>query len=420
MTGQLAAAEPYTTRWETQVTAVDGRDVTLDTSYFYTESGGQPSDTGRIENFDVVEVRRENGEVVHTLSEPPEFGAGATVLATVDPTRRRYHMRAHTASHALYGAGRHLLEDLGYGGFDIASPTLEDGDVRAAPENGKIRIDFRTSTDVDDETLVEMERLVNRAVWDGREVSWTSIPLSEARERDEIAFNTKTEEGVFEDADTVRVVTIQALNGEDEHWDVAACGGTHVRNTAEIGPVTVLERSNPGEGLTRVEFSVGPPGIARRTAEKRTTLDASTALGAPVDEVSESIERLQTERDDLQETVDGLQVQLVGAQLDAAAEDVIERDGYTWAIDVVDGVGPNDVREPVENAVGEVADVIALAGRDGSTFVVVGSTGEPSADGVIDEVAEEFGGGGGGSATFAQGGGFGASPDDIVTALRGD
>ena len=418
MTGQLAAAEPYTMRWEAQVTAVDGRDVTLDTSYFYTESGGQPSDTGRIESSDVVAVRREDGEVVHRLSDPPEFDAGTTVLATVDRTRRLYHMRAHTASHALYGAGRHLLEDLGYGGFDIASPTLEDGDVRATPENGKVRIDFRTSTDVDDDTLVEMERLVNRAVWDGREVSWTSVPLAEARERDEIAFNTKTEEGVFDSADSVRVVTIEAVNGEDEHWDVAACGGTHVRNTAEIGPITVLGRSNPGEGLTRVEFSVGPPGIARRTAEKRASLDASTVLGVPVDDVPDSIDRLLGERDDLQETVEGLQAQLVGAQLDVAAEEVLERDGHTWAIDVVDGVGPNDVRDPVENAVGDVADVIALAGRDGSTFVVVGSTGDPSAGDVIDEVAEEFGGGGGGSPTFAQGGGFGASPAEIVEYLR--
>jgi alanyl-tRNA synthetase len=418
MTGQLSAAEPYTIRWEAQVLAVDGRDVILDTSYFYTESGGQPSDQGRIGNLDVVEVRREGGDVVHTLSDPPSFDTGTSVLSAIDRTRRLYHMRAHTASHALYGAGRRLLDDLGYGGFDIATPALDTDHVMATPENGKVRIDFRTSTDVDDATLVEMERLVNRAVWDGREVAWTSIPLSEARERDEIAFNTKTEEGVFDDADSVRVVTIQGLKGEDQHWDVAACGGTHVRNTAEIGPVSVFDRSNPGEGLTRIEFTVGPPGISRRMAEKRASLDASSTLGVPVADVPDSIDRLLTERDDLQATIEDLQAQLVGAQLDGVGEDVIERDGSTWAIDVVDGVGPNDVREPVENAVGRVADVVALAGQDGSTFVVAGSLGDPPADDVIDEVANAFGGGGGGSKTFAQGGGFDASPADIVGYLR--
>ena len=418
MTGQLAAAEPYTTRWEAAVTAVDGRDVTLDTSYFYTESGGQPSDRGRIDNYDVVEVRREDGAVVHTLREPPGFGVGDTVLGAVDRTRRRYHMRAHTASHALYGAGRRLLDDLGYGGFDIASPSIEDGEVAPAPENGKVRIDFRTSTDVDDESLVEMERLVNRVVWEDREVSWTSIPLSEARERDEIAFNTKTEEGVFGSSDAVRIVTIGAPDGEDERWDVAACGGTHVRSTGEIGPVAVLDRSNPGEGLTRVEFSVGPPGITRLAAEKGAILDASAALGVPVEEVPDAVERLLSERDELQDTVDGLQTRLVAAELDGAADEVVERDGHTWAVDVVDGVGPNDVRDPVREAVGDVADVVALAGRDGSTFVVVGSTGDPPAGEVVDDVGDEFGGGGGGSPSFAQGGGFDASPDEIVEYLR--
>jgi alanyl-tRNA synthetase len=326
-------------------------------------------------------------------------------------------MRAHTASHALYGAGRRVLDDLGYGGFDIATPTIEEGAVTPAPENGKVRIDFRTSTDLDDDALIEMERLVNQAVWDARDVSWTSIPLTEAREREEIAFNTKTEEGVFEGADTVRVVTIGPIDDE-EPWDVAACGGTHVGNTGEIGPVSVLERSNPGEGLTRVEFTVGPPGIARQTAEKRAVFEASATLGVPVDEVPTAIERLQAEREELAGTVDDLQVRLVGAQLDSAGENAIQRDDRRWAIEVVEGVGPNDVREPVERAVGDVADVIVLAGRDGSTFVVVGSTGDLPAGEVVAELGDEFGGGGGGSPTFAQGGGFDASPEEIVAFLR--
>ncbi len=70
-------------------------------------------------------------------------------------------------------------------------------------------------------------------------MTWEEIPRDEALDRDDIAFNTKTEEGI--EGETVRVVTI-------EDWDVAACGGIHVGNTREIGPVTVLGRSNPGEG----------------------------------------------------------------------------------------------------------------------------------------------------------------------------
>jgi alanyl-tRNA synthetase len=75
---------------------------------------------------------------------------------------------------------------------------------------------------VDDDALVELERLTNRAVWDSREVSWRRLPADEALDREDVAFNTKTEAGIT--GDTVRIVEI-------EGWDVAACGGTHVRNT---------------------------------------------------------------------------------------------------------------------------------------------------------------------------------------------
>ncbi|MFC6726921.1 hypothetical protein ACFQE1_21590, partial [Halobium palmae] len=180
----------------------------------------------------------------HELAEDPGVEVGDRVAGVVDDDFRTYAMRAHTASHVLYGAGRLVLDDLGYAGFDIGSE--------------KVRVDFETSTEIDDATLAELERLVNRAVWDSRGVTWEEVPVEEARERDGIAFNTKTEEGVMADDEMVRVVTVGPVDSEDDGvaWDVAACGGTHVSNTNEVGPVEVLDRSNPGEGVTRVEFAV--------------------------------------------------------------------------------------------------------------------------------------------------------------------
>ncbi|MFB6177568.1 MAG: alanyl-tRNA editing protein, partial [Halobaculum sp.] len=240
MPDSLAPAEPSVRSFDATVTAVDGRDVTLSETYFYAEAGGQPADRGTIDGTVVEDVQATADGVVHTLREQPAFDSGDTVRGEIDDDFRTYCMRAHTASHALYGAGRQLFDDLGYGGFGIGEE--------------KVRVDFTTDADITDETLVELERLVNRAVWDSRPVSWEEVPVEEARNREEVSFNTKTEEGVMADADSVRIVTI-------EGWDWAACGGTHVSNTREIGPVAVQSRSNPGEGMTRVEFAVGPSGI---------------------------------------------------------------------------------------------------------------------------------------------------------------
>ena len=300
MTVQRAASEPYTTSFETSVERVDGREVWLNETYFYAASGGQPADRGRIGDHRVVDVQTDgDGGVRHTLDAEPGFGAGRSVLCRIDWARRMYCMRAHTASHVLYGAARRCMDDLGYGGFDIQ---VADRGMRASDDGGedKVRVDFVTSTDVDDDVLVELEHLANEAVWESRDVSWEVLSEDEAREREGIVFNEKTEEGVFgADAD-VRVVTVGAAEtvaGEPSGspWDVAACGGTHVRNTREVGPISVLGRSNPGEGMTRVEFSVGPRAIDARAGEKRALLDASRRLETGADDVPAAVSRLQDE-----------------------------------------------------------------------------------------------------------------------------
>jgi len=413
MTGQRAAAEPYTTRWETTVEWVDGDEIGLDVTYFYAESGGQPADRGTIGDATVTDVQRVDGETVHTVADASGVATGDRLICTVDWAFRTYCMRAHTASHALYGVAREHLDDLGYGGFDIGAPTVEDiGTVGDA----KVRVDLRTSTTVDDDVLVDLEAGVNRVVWESRPVSWNSVPAEEARSRGEVAFNTKTEEGVMSSADSVRLVTIGGPTDEAPPLDVAACGGTHVRNTRQIGPVTVLERSNPGEGLTRVEFAVGPPGVRRRATEKRALFDAARALDAAPSETADAARDLRARVEDLAATVTDLRGDLVAAEL--AAAEATEREGRPWIGATVDGVGPNDVRETVLGAVGDAADVVVLAGTDGATFVVAGSTGDPPAEDVVADLTDRFGGGGGGSERFAQGGGLDATPGEVVAHLR--
>ena len=408
MTGP-AAAEPTVTTFTSTVDRIDTTAVVLTETYFYAEGGGQPADRGTLGGVEVVDVQHRNGDIVHELAEPPAFDPGETVEGQIHTAFRTYCMRAHTASHVLYGAGRRLLSDLGYGGFDISATVPDNADDDFGPViNGKVRVDFETTTEIDDETLTELERLTNRAVWESYDVTWEEIPRDEALGRDDIAFNTKTEEGI--EGETVRVVTI-------EDWDVAACGGTHVANTCEIGPVTVLGRSNPGEGLTRVEFTVGPKAIRQRATEHERAMAAAQSLDTHVAELPDAVDGLQSERDELRDTVSTLQERLVDSRLADLRDDAIETDGQRWLVGTVAGLDANALADRAESAVDDDIDVAALVDADGQ-YLGVGTTGGVDAGEVVDQVTAEFGGGGGGRPTVAQGGGLDADGDDIVAFLR--
>ena len=155
MASSKAADDPETLEFEATVEH-GGSDVVLSETYFYPKGGGQPADRGTIGGHEVLDVRSDGEHIVHVLD--GRLTAGETVTGIVDPSFRRYCMRAHTASHVLYGAGRRLFEEIGYAGFDIS------------PE--KVRVDLTTAEPLDDSDLVELERLATRTVWESLPVSW--------------------------------------------------------------------------------------------------------------------------------------------------------------------------------------------------------------------------------------------------------
>ena len=427
MTASRAPAEPDIREFTATVEHADGREVVLDETFFYAESGGQPADRGTLGGALVDDVIERDGQVVHVLGEPPERSPapGETVSAVIDDEFRTYCARAHTASHVLYGAARRTCADLGYAGFDIS------------PE--KVRVDLTTARPLDDSDLIELERLANRAVWDSLLVSWETLPEDEARALDGIAFNTKTEEGAMSGSEAVRVVTVggeeaggrgadatDVADATDARpWDVAACGGTHVRNTAEIGPISVLDRSNPGEGVTRVEFAVGPTAIDRNGAIHAAALEASTSLDTRIGELPDEVRRLREEADRLDDELRAARAELLEARLGEFP--TTETDGATWAIGTVEDADPNDLRDPAKAVLagGEdgdsTPDALAAVGTGDAPFLVVAvgdGSGDIDAGDVVGAVTDEFGGGGGGGPTFAQGGGLDADPDAVVSWLR--
>ncbi|ELZ44120.1 threonyl/alanyl tRNA synthetase SAD [Halorubrum coriense DSM 10284] len=409
MTASRAPAEPTVREFEATVDRVDGREVVLDETYFYPESGGQPADRGTLDGHLVADVTERDGDVVHALDPDadPDLAPGDEVAGLINDAFRTYCARAHTASHVLYGAARRIAEDLGYAGFDISET--------------KVRVDLTTAEPLDDGDLVELERLADRAVWDSLPVSWATHSAEEARDVDGIAFNTKTEEGAMSGG-AVRVVTV---GDADDPWDVAACGGTHVANTAEIGPIAVLDRSNPGEGVTRVEFAVGPTAIDEIGAVHAAALDAATTLDARVGDLPDAVSRLRDEADRLEADLREARGELLAARLRDLP--TVEVDGARWAIGTVADAEPNELREPATAIVDgdsggpdDDLDALAAVGAGDAPFVVVAAAGDATVDAgdAVGAVTDEFGGGGGGGPTFAQGGGLDADPKAVAAWLR--
>ena len=262
MTERLYYRDCYLQEFRARVleTSDDGRRVYLDRTAFYPTSGGQPFDMGTLGGANVIEVIDEEERVAHILDAPVAIGE---ITAQIDWQRRFDHMQQHSGQHLLSA----VLEEL----FKIPTVSFHLGtevctiDV-AAPALTSVQID---QCDVRCAEIVAEAR-----------------PLA-------ITFEDATGDlGLRKESQrsgTLRVVAIQEI-------DRSACGGTHVRATAEIGPV-LIRRTEKIRGNTRLEFVCGLRALRQARADFRTLQELSRLLSAPASEtpglVSAQLERIK-------------------------------------------------------------------------------------------------------------------------------
>jgi len=228
--------DSYKTAFDAVVEEVkDGRGVVLSHTYFYPVSGGQPTDTGTItrkgdeREFKVINVKKSEGVIVHEVDNEG-LSAGDEVRCTIDWERRHRLMRAHTAAHIVSEIiHRHT-------GAMITGNQLE---------LDKIRIDFSLEQ-FDPNAFVEYIGEANKIIGQGLPVTGELLSREEAMR---IPTVSKLAGGLPEHITEVRVVTI-------EGFDQQACGGTHVKNTAEIGSLEFLRAENKGQKNRRVYFGL--------------------------------------------------------------------------------------------------------------------------------------------------------------------
>ena len=239
MTDLLYQTDSYLKEFDATVTAVDAeaRTVVLDRSAFYPGGGGQPCDTGTLSleggaDYSVTKVKKQGADVLHFLTgDAPLLQVGTQVHGQIDWEHRYLLMRTHTALHVLCGT---VFRDYG--------ALVTGGNM----EPGKGRMDFEFER-LQGELVGEIEAAVNIEAEAGHEVRVKILPREEAFQIPDL-IRTKINllpEGITE----VRTVEIVGL-------DLQADGGTHVKNTSEVGKIKIVDYKSKGAINKRIYIEV--------------------------------------------------------------------------------------------------------------------------------------------------------------------
>ena len=216
------------------ITAGQDAILVLDRTPFYAEMGGQVADHGVIfagdAKFAVSDVQKnKGGKFMHygkLLSGSVSVGDAVTA-SIVGQDRRKAIMRAHSATHLLDYALRTVLGDHAHQAGSLVEPD-------------RLRYDFTHFLRVTPEELMQVSRLVSELILDGMDVETKEMPIAEAKKLGAIAlFGEKY-------GDVVRVVN---MGGKS----IELCGGTHVENTAKVGPFRIVSESSVASGVRRIE-----------------------------------------------------------------------------------------------------------------------------------------------------------------------
>ncbi len=379
----------------------DTIEVVLDRTPFYAEMGGQVGDTGSLEGegiaLRVVDTKSHNGLYAHTAEvREGSLHEGAVLTASVDATRRELIQRNHTATHLLDAA---LKEVLGSHVNQAGSLVSDE----------HLRFDFTHFEALTSEQLRRVEDIVNREIFAAKEVVTRVMPIEEARASGAVAlFGEKY-------GDVVRVVSC----GAEEHpFSRELCGGTHARNTAEIGMFRIVSESSTGSNVRRIEAVTSLGAIRYLEDRERMLLEAAEGLKCRPDEVASRVSSLQQS---LREANQKLKAALTGGSSDAissAIDSAADMGAYKLVVAQLEGLEAADLRNVWDTirqkASGPVACVLATVTSKGQPALLAGATDEAVAAGfkagdVIKKIAPLVGGGGGGRPNMAQAGGKDAS-----------
>ena len=390
----------------------DRVELVLDRTPLYAESGGQLADVGTITGphtgarAAVTDVRKIGGSLwVHRVTvESGEFVEGDTVTAAVDPAWRQGATQGHSGTHLVHAALREVL-----------GPNAVQAGSLNRP--GYLRFDFNWQGSLTESQRTQVEEVTNQAVQADYPVNTFTEQLDKAKAMGAMALFGEHY------PDRVRVVEIGGP------FSLELCGGTHVHNSAQIGPVTVVAESSVGAGVRRVEAYVGLESFRHLARERALMAGLASSLKVPSEEVparvATLVERLKAAEKELERN------RLAGARAaagEAAAGARRIGDLRVVAQRMADGMTAGDLRTLAGDIRGKlggdpaVVILIAAGESDSGKAVPYVVAVNPAArergvraDDLVKEVSAAVAGRGGGKPDLAQG--SGTDPGGIDAAL---
>ena len=390
-------------------TAAEGSEaeIVLDATPFYAEMGGQCGDTGTIScdgaTLRVTDTKGKGGLYAHVcVVEQGTLEVGATVTATIDHGRRELIRRNHTATHLLDAALKQVLgEHVSQAGSLV--------------EPGRLRFDFTHFEAMTADELERVEGLVNAEIFAAEPIVTRVMSLEDARATGAVAlFGEKY-------GDVVRVVS----TGEsDAPFSRELCGGTHARNTADLGFFKIVSESSVGSNARRIE-AVTSAGAIEYVDERLAQMsEVAAQLKCRPADVTERVASLLRELRDTQKKLEAATTGAGSDKVAAAFKSAVDHNGYKLVVARLDGLAGKDMRSAWDGirdaANGEpVACVIASATPDGKVALLAGATDAAVASGfaagnVVKAIAGMVGGRGGGRPNMAQAGGSDVSGIDAA------
>jgi len=392
--------------------------IALDQTPFYSQSGGQVSDTGVIKGegfeFSVLDVTKEQGVFVHMV-EPVGHAPkaqelfGKQVRAIVDKNRRSRIRRNHTATHLLHAAlrdvlGKHVAQQGSYVGPD------------------RLRFDFSHGKAMTPQEIATVEKIVNdKVLEDDPVITYVDLPIDDAKAMGAMAlFGEKY-------GSHVRLVQVGDEAPDCPSFSRELCGGTHVRATGQIGLFKVISEASAASGVRRIEAITGEGAYEWVLDQSHQIREVANALKTNPHEVSRAVTHLQhqlTEERKKREKAERAAMSGGGTGGDSGTSAAQEVGPFHLWTPKYEDIDQKIVASAIDDAVNNKPNMVALAAlrSDGKiTFICkVGAEAQKHgahAGNLVKEVAKIAGGGGGGKPDFATAGGKDPSKiDDALSA----
>ena len=365
--------------------------VILSETPFYAESGGQAADTGLIEGtgfkLDVKDCKKvTGGRFVHYCKVlEGEVRVGDSCTANVDKKRRFATSRNHSVTHLLHRALR-----------DILGTHVEQ--AGSLVEKDRLRFDFSHFKAMTNEELASVEKEVNSAIWRSMDITVSEATIDEAKKMGAIAlFGEKY-------GDIVRVVKM----GD---YSIELCGGTHMKNTSQIGMFKIISEGGIAAGVRRIEAITGEALYEYLLNKENIIADACSKLKSNEDELLRKIEHTIKENKELEKEIQSLKDKIADSSINSYLSNAQEVGSIKYIVIDTDSSSIEDMRalgdklkEKLENGIA----IMYSIGSDKTTILAMASKKAVSsgihAGNIIKEVTKIGNGSGGGRPDMAQGG----------------